>query len=116
MTVIELRASYEPKRVSPFAERKRVVAVGDGTLEPIVQSALGIVRESAGPWVNSRTMNMFTGAVVAVLVMLSVILTASVLFADLDEKWITGVLAGGAVQAIVTTLLVNLYGLTGRSR
>jgi hypothetical protein len=48
MTVIELRASYKPKRVSPFAERKRVVAVGDGTLEPVVESVLGIVRESAG--------------------------------------------------------------------
>jgi hypothetical protein len=73
-------------------------------------------REVLGPWVNSRTMNLFTGAVVAALVMLSVILTASVLFPDLDEKWITGVLAGGAVLAIVTTLLVNLYGLTERSR
>ena len=48
--------------------------------------------------------------------MLSVILTASVLFPDLDEKWITGVLAGGAVLAIVTTFLVNLYGLTERGR
>jgi hypothetical protein len=73
-------------------------------------------REVLGPWVNSRTMNLFTGAVVAVLVMLSIILTASVLFPDLDEKWIIGVLAGGAVLAIVTTLLVNLYGLTERNR
>jgi Mn2+/Fe2+ NRAMP family transporter len=72
-------------------------------------------REVLGPWVNSRTMNLFTGAVVAVLVMLSVILTASVLFPDLDEKWIVGVLAGGAALAVVTTLLVNLYGLTGRN-
>ena len=56
-------------------------------------------RAVLGPWVNSRAMNLFTGAVVAVLVMLSVILTASVLFPDLDEKWIIGVLAGGGVLA-----------------
>jgi Mn2+/Fe2+ NRAMP family transporter len=101
-----------------------------GLLTNAVQTLAGVLLPSAtvfllllsndsevlGPWVNSRTMNLFTGAVVAVLVMLSIILTASVLFPDLDEKWIIGVLAGGAVLAIVTTLLVNLYGLTERSR
>jgi hypothetical protein len=66
--------------------------------------------------VNSRTMNLFTGAVVAALVMLSVILTASVLFPDLDAKWIIGVLGGGAVLAIVTALVVNLHGSGERSR
>src|ERR1700732_4573801 len=35
-----------------------------------------------GPWINSRRVNLFTGAVIAVLVMLSIILTASVLFPD----------------------------------
>ena len=30
-----------------------------------------------GPWVNGRGLNFFTGAVIAVLVMLSIILTAS---------------------------------------
>jgi hypothetical protein len=40
--------------------------------------------------------------------------TASVLFPDLDEKWITGTLGGGAVLAIVTTLGVNLKGSSGR--
>jgi hypothetical protein len=67
-----------------------------------------------GPWVNSRTMNLFTGAVVAALVMLSVILTASVLFPDLDETWIIGVLVGGAVLAGATTIGVRLYELTER--
>jgi NRAMP (natural resistance-associated macrophage protein)-like metal ion transporter len=36
-------------------------------------------REVLGPWVNGRRTNLFTGTVVAVLVALSVILTASVL-------------------------------------
>jgi NRAMP (natural resistance-associated macrophage protein)-like metal ion transporter len=100
-----------------------------GLLTNAVQTLAGVLLPSAtvfllllsndaailGPWTNSRTMNLFTGAVVAVLVMLSIILTASVLFPDLDEKWIIGVLAGGGALAIVTALLVNLYGLTERS-
>jgi Mn2+/Fe2+ NRAMP family transporter len=101
-----------------------------GLLTNAVQTLAGVLLPSAtvfllllsndkavlGPWVNSRPMNLFTGAVVAALVMLSVILTASVLFSDLDEKWMIGVLGGGAGLAIVTALLVNFYGLNGRSR
>jgi Mn2+/Fe2+ NRAMP family transporter len=33
-----------------------------------------------GPWVNNRWVNYFTGAIIAVLIILSVILTVSVLF------------------------------------
>ena len=33
-----------------------------------------------GPWANGRWVNLFTGAVIAVQVMLSIILTASVLY------------------------------------
>ncbi len=36
-----------------------------------------------GPWVNSRKLNLFTSAVVWVLVMLSIILTTSVMYADI---------------------------------
>ena len=36
-----------------------------------------------GPWVNGRRTNAFTGAVIAVLVTLSVVLTASVMFPDI---------------------------------
>jgi Mn2+/Fe2+ NRAMP family transporter len=35
-----------------------------------------------GPWVNTRWLNLFTGGVIAVLVMLSIILTASVMFPE----------------------------------
>jgi Mn2+/Fe2+ NRAMP family transporter len=100
-----------------------------GLLTNAVQTLAGVLLPSAtvfllllsndkavlGPWVNSRTMNLFTGAVVAALVMLSVILTASVLFPDLDAQWIIGILAGGAVLAVVTTILVKLDDLTGRT-
>jgi hypothetical protein len=63
-----------------------------------------------GPWVNSRILNLFTGAVVAVLVMLSVILTASVLFPDMGENVILGLLAGGSVLTIVTAIAVSALG------
>jgi len=66
-------------------------------------------RDVLGPWVNSRRLNLFTGAVVAVLVMLSVILTASVLFPDLSEQWIIDILVGGSLLAIVLTVAVKLY-------
>jgi hypothetical protein len=46
MTVIEL--SRSPKRGSvPTIERQKgVVVVGDGTLDPVIQSTLGVVREA----------------------------------------------------------------------
>jgi hypothetical protein len=57
-----------------------------------------------GPWVNSRRLNLFTGGVVAVLVMLSVILTGSVLFPDISDTVILGILIGGSVIGIVAAL------------
>ncbi len=36
-----------------------------------------------GPWVNGRWTNLFTGAVIAVLVLLLIVLTASVLYPDI---------------------------------
>jgi NRAMP (natural resistance-associated macrophage protein)-like metal ion transporter len=51
-----------------------------------------------GPWVNGRMTNMFTAAVVAVLVTLSVVLTASVLFPAITAGQIVAIVAccGGA--------------------
>jgi NRAMP (natural resistance-associated macrophage protein)-like metal ion transporter len=55
-------------------------------------------REVLGPWVNGRKTNLFTGGVVAVLISLSVILTASVLFPQISSRQIVDVMAGcGAV-------------------
>jgi NRAMP (natural resistance-associated macrophage protein)-like metal ion transporter len=57
-------------------------------------------REVLGPWVNGRKTNIFTGAVVSLLVGLSVILTASVLFPGITAGQIVTILAcccGGAV-------------------
>ena len=42
--VSEVLASPKPK----IPQQERIGPVGDGALEPVIQSALGIVRESAG--------------------------------------------------------------------
>jgi len=64
-------------------------------------------REVLGPWVNSRRTNLFTGIVIAALVMLSIILTASVLFPNIDAKQILGILAiGGAISVGLSLMLM----------
>jgi Mn2+/Fe2+ NRAMP family transporter len=49
-----------------------------------------------GPWTNGKAVNMLTGLIIGVLVILSVILTASVLFPNISSAQIVGVLVGGA--------------------
>ncbi|WP_459708807.1 NRAMP family divalent metal transporter [Paraburkholderia sp. 2C] len=85
-----------------------------GLLTEAVQTLAGVLLPSAtvfllllcndravlGPWVNSKKLNLFTGAVVWVLVMLSVILTASVMYPDIASQTILEVLAGGTLLAV----------------
>ena len=69
-----------------------------------------------GPWVNTRWLNAFTGAVIAVLVLLSVILTVSVLFPDAtDAKVIFGILGGGGAIAVVAALVIMDLSQNGKS-
>ena len=98
-----------------------------GLLTNAVQTLAGVLLPSAtvfllllsndkavlGPWVNSRRLNLFTGAVVAVLVILSIILTASVLFPDMGVQWIVGVLAGGSALAAAATIAVKIFESRG---
>jgi Mn2+/Fe2+ NRAMP family transporter len=91
-----------------------------GLLTNAVQTLAGVLLPSAtvfllllsndkavlGPWVNSRLLNLFTGAVIAALVMLSIILTASVLFPDMNQTVIIGILACGGLLAVVTAAAV----------
>ncbi len=51
-------------------------------------------RQVLGPWVNGPRTNAFTAAVIGVLVTLSIVLTASVLFPDISA---------GAIERIMTT-------------
>lgn len=97
-----------------------------GLLTNAVQTLAGVLLPSAtvfllllcndkavlGPWTNKRGMNLFTGAVIAVLVMLSIILTASVIFPGAtNESVILSILGGGTVIAIVIAVA---YGAAGR--
>ncbi len=61
-----------------------------------------------GPWVNGPKLNLFTGAVVAVLVMLSIILTASVFYPDISEIVIIAILGGGSALALLAAIGVRL--------
>ncbi|MGB8419163.1 MAG: manganese transporter, partial [Paraburkholderia sp.] len=85
-----------------------------GLLTEAVQTLAGVLLPSAtvfllllcndkavlGPWVNSKKLNLFTGAVIWVLVMLSIILTASVVYPDITGETILETLAGGTLLAI----------------
>jgi Mn2+/Fe2+ NRAMP family transporter len=86
-----------------------------GLLTVAVQTLAGVLLPSAtvfllllcndravlGPWVNGRWLNLFTGAVIAVLIVLSVILTAGVLYPDISDTAILWTLAGGMLVALV---------------
>jgi Mn2+/Fe2+ NRAMP family transporter len=85
-----------------------------GLLTNAVQTLAGVLLPSAtvfllllcndkavlGPWVNGRWLNLFTGAVIAALVVLSVILTASVLFPQIDGQTMVGVMVAGGVATL----------------
>jgi NRAMP (natural resistance-associated macrophage protein)-like metal ion transporter len=67
-----------------------------------------------GPWVNPRWLNYLTSAVIAVLVVLSVILTVSVLFPDAtSDQVILGILGGGGVVALVVALVIMALSQNG---
>ncbi len=69
-----------------------------------------------GPWVNTRWLNYFTGAVIAALVILSVILTVSVLFPDAtNEQVILGILGGGGIVAVIAALVIMALSQNGGS-
>ena len=94
-----------------------------GLLTNLVQTLAGVLLPSAtvfllllcndkavlGPWVNSKGLNWFTAGVIAVLVLLSVILTAAVLFPDISDAHIMGVLVGGTLLGALMAVGVKVY-------
>jgi hypothetical protein len=60
-----------------------------------------------GPWVNSRGLNLFTGAVIAVLILLSMILTVAVLFPGVSEGTVVIIFVTGSVLAVGVMILVK---------
>jgi len=97
-----------------------------GLLTSAVQTLAGVLLPSAtvfllllcndkavlGPWVNGRWLNLFTGAVIACLVMLSIILTASVLYPHLSGKLIVETLIGGSALALAVWAAMRLFRRT----
>jgi Mn2+/Fe2+ NRAMP family transporter len=89
-----------------------------GLLTNAVQTLAGVLLPSAtvfllllcndkavlGPWANSGRVNVFTSIVIAILVMLSVILTASVLFPAISSVHIMAILIGGTVIALALSV------------
>ena len=100
-----------------------------GLLTEGVQTLAGVLLPSAvvfllllcndkavlGPWVNGRKLNVLAAAVIWVLVLLSVILTASVLFPNITGGQIEAVLgAGCAARAAVGAFLLIQARRTAR--
>jgi len=81
---------------SPLGLLTEGVQVLAGVLLPSASVFLLLLcndRDVLGPWVNGRKTNLFTAAVVAILVTLSVILTASVLFPAITAHQILDIVA-----------------------
>ncbi len=100
-----------------------------GLLTVAVQTLAGVLLPSAtvfllllcndkpvlGPWINNRWLNTFTGAVIAALVVLSVILTASVLFPDAaSADVILSILTGGGITAAILAFVIMALSQKGR--
>lgn len=95
-----------------------------GLLTSAVQTLAGVLLPSAtvfllllcndkqvlGPWVNGRAVNIFTSAIVAILVMLSIILTASVVFPDITFNQIAITLGVGSTLATIAGAILLISG------
>jgi NRAMP (natural resistance-associated macrophage protein)-like metal ion transporter len=101
-----------------------------GLLTEGVQTLAGVLLPSAavfllllcndkavlGPWVNSKKLNVFTAAVIWVLILLSIILTASVLFPNITGTQIVGVLGGGVILGMLVGLYLVAHAYRNRAK
>jgi Mn2+/Fe2+ NRAMP family transporter len=102
---------------SPLGLLTEAVQVLAGVLLPSATVFLLLLsndRAVLGPWVNGRWLNLFTGAVIAVLIVLSVILTAAVLYPDISDTEILAMLGSGIVLAAIVAGIA-LLARSGRS-
>jgi NRAMP (natural resistance-associated macrophage protein)-like metal ion transporter len=100
-----------------------------GLLTNAVQTLAGVLLPSAtvfllllcndeavlGPWVNTRGLNLFTGAIIAVLVLLSMVLTLTVLFPDITANQILTVLCAGGLLALTGAAAVSVAAPSPRT-
>ncbi len=95
---------------SPLGLLTEGVQVLAGVLLPSATVFLVLLcndREVLGPWVNGRGLNIFAWTVIAVLVILSVVLTASVVFPSISAGAIMAIMGSG----IGALLLVGGFAL-----
>ena len=97
-----------------------------GLLTNAVQTLAGVLLPSAtvfllllcndkavlGPWANGRWLNLFTGVVIAALVLLSLILTVSVLYPDLNARVMLMILGGGMAVTVIGGVIAMTRGGT----
>ena len=95
-----------------------------GLLTNAVQTLAGVLLPSAtvfllllcndkavlGPWANGRWLNLFTGVVIAALVLLSLILTVSVLYPNVGARTMLMILGGGAVATALGGVMAMTRG------
>jgi Mn2+/Fe2+ NRAMP family transporter len=104
---------------SPLGLITEGVQVLAGVLLPVATVFLLLLcNDSAvlGPWVNSRKTNAFTGAVITVLISLSVVLTASVPFPRITAAQIMMIMACCASAALALGVWLGVRGLRRRAR
>jgi Mn2+/Fe2+ NRAMP family transporter len=104
--VIALAATVVLIPGSPLGLLTEGVQVLAGVLLPSATVFLLLLcndRDVLGPWVNGKKTNAFTGGVIALLVTLSIVLTASVLFPGISSRQILDIMiacgAGGVLAA-----------------
>ena len=113
-----------PYRTSGITPQRCVLTPGAplGLLTNAVQALAGVLLPSAtvfllllcndhavlGPWVNGRALTVFTGAVIAALVMLSIILTASVFFPGMSDTTILAILGSGMLFTVMISAALLL--------
>jgi Mn2+/Fe2+ NRAMP family transporter len=104
---------------SPLGLLTLAVQVLAGVLLPSATVFLLLLcndKPALGPWVNNRWVNYFTGAIIAVLIILSIILTVSVLFPDAtNAQVILGIMGGGGVVAVIAALVIMALSQNGES-
>jgi Mn2+/Fe2+ NRAMP family transporter len=106
--VIGLAATIVLIPGSPLGLLTEGVQVLAGVLLPSASVFLLLLcndKEVLGPWANGRWLNAFTSFVVAVLVTLSIVLTASVLFPKISSRAILDVMAACGMVALVALSL-----------
>ena len=104
---------------SPLGLITEGVQVLAGVLLPVATVFLLLLcndRAVLGPWVNGRKTNAFTGAVIAVLITLSVVLTASVPFPAITAAQIVTIMAACAAAATAAGGWLLVRGIRGTRR